>query len=99
MLPEADRKFIRTVRDGGGRFESIQVKMPKMTVWTPLRELAILVPVRLAIFSADFEEADFEEGGAAAAIVYSRLGVHASVIASVIACTVVTAIAVGRAPP
>ena len=75
-MPEEERRFIRVVRDGGGRVEGVQVLMPQMTIWTPLSNLRITGQVRVGIFSEDFEEEDFKEGGAVSAIVYARLGVH-----------------------
>ena len=45
-MPEEERKFIKVVRDGGGNMEAVQVKMPKMTIWTPLRDLRITKQVR-----------------------------------------------------
>ena len=75
-MPEEERRYIKVVRDGGGNVESVQVKMPKMTIWTPLRDLRITKQVRVSIFSDEFSEADFADGDVVSAIGYARMGMH-----------------------
>ena len=75
-MPEEERRYIKVVRDGGGNVESVQVKMPKMTIWTPLRDLRITKQVRVCIFSDEFSEADFADGDVVSAIGYARMGMH-----------------------